>query len=135
MDIQLGKVDAPMVAQGLQALAHTGQGILGQEDEGWAAKVNGEVAQARGAGGDRHGHIESKPGLTGLRRASNDTYGRPGPQRADEPVVRGWRVGDVDRADDWQGLGLRFGGRRQTCGFGIAGWLGLTCGRASVNET
>jgi len=72
-----------------QALTHDGQGVFGWEEQHGAGAADGEVAQARGAGGDAHGDIQSQEALTAFGFAAEDADGLVGPEALDQPLGLG----------------------------------------------
>ena len=73
-------------ADAFEALADGGQGVLGGKQEHRAAAPDGEVAQARGGGGDTDGDVEGQEAFAALGFAAEDADGLIGPKRFDEPL-------------------------------------------------
>lgn len=72
------------------AVSHPWQRILGEVDECGAWVIDGEAAEARSAGGDADGEVETEPALARLGHASDDADGMAGPDLAHQPgVLRG----------------------------------------------
>ena len=77
--------------------------VLGGVEQHAPGPAHREAAQARGAGGDRDGHVEREKRLAALGLAADDADGLLGPQPLDEPAVLlgpdGEALGGLDRQD------------------------------------
>ena len=63
------------------------QRVFGWVKQNAAGAAHREATQARDAGGDRHGQIESEEGFTAFGLAANDADGFFRPQPIDEPAL------------------------------------------------
>ena len=87
LQVEIGEPTAGGGADALESIAHDVQGILGGVEQYPTRLRHGEVAQARGAGGDRDGELEGEEALAALGLAADDADGLLGPQPGDEPAL------------------------------------------------
>jgi hypothetical protein len=78
------------------------QRVLGGAEQNAARTWHDEAAQARDAGGDRDGDIESEERLAALGLASDDTDGLLRPQARDQPAVLLGSLGETISGLDGQ---------------------------------
>ena len=70
----------------LQSLANDGQGVFGGKEKDFAGARNRELAQAGGAGGNTHRHIQGEEAFAAFGFAAQDADGLVGPKALDQPL-------------------------------------------------
>lgn len=111
VDGHLGEVEAADLADATKPRLDDGAGVLGHVEQDGASVVDVEGAEARGAGCDGDGEVESEPGLAALGSAAEDADGGAGPERLDEPAGGAVAVIEVGSANDGEGVVVEMRGR------------------------
>ena len=96
-DVEGLEAGAGGAGDALEPGAHDVAGVLGREHQDRAGLVGGEAAQARDAGGDRHGDVEGEEGLSAFGLAADDADGLAPPEPVDEPLLPARSVLQLDR--------------------------------------
>jgi hypothetical protein len=95
LDVEIGERDAGSLADALEAASHDMQCILGGIEQHAARSRHRKAAQARDAGGDRHGDVEGEERLAAFGFAADDANGLLGPQAGNEPAVLVLALGEA----------------------------------------
>lgn len=85
MDIQALEFDACGMGNALETTSDDLRGILGGKQQDASGSRDLEVAQTRGAGGDRDGEIKRQKRFADLRFTSEDSAAVGAPQAFDQP--------------------------------------------------
>jgi hypothetical protein len=80
------EADLRRLADPLQPLAHHRQGVFGREEQNLSGALNGKTAQARRAGGDADGDIQSQETFAAFGFAAQNAHRLLGPEVFDQPV-------------------------------------------------
>jgi hypothetical protein len=100
MQVEASERDSTVATDPVDAIADLLEGVLGQVDKRGTRLLGREAAERGSCRGDGDGHVEPKPGLAALGRATDNADRGAEPEVAQEPASAGSLRHDVDGTDD-----------------------------------